>query len=464
MSMTPHDNNGEAGAPVSAEMRKLIKINNALMQRVERSMDQQANAFSLFQTAISLEEQVRHRTEELHLALSKLELANAELSVARDDAERANRFKTRFFTAVGHDLLQPLHAARLTLSELAAMQAAEGGKDAPAASDAQRLTKNIGLALTSIEDLLGSILDISKLEAGAFVPNLQPVSLGELFERLVVSAEPIAREKGLALNWRPTSLAVMSDPLMLRRMLQNLIANGTRYTERGGVLVAARRRGSDVLIQVWDTGPGIAASEQERIFEEFQRGSAHERTGARGFGLGLSIVKRMADALNHRLALKSRLRHGSCFSITAPLAVASPRPIETNAALSMQAVSLAGQPLIVIDNDLGVLDAMNTLLRRWGADVRLARDLDDIGDILSDAAFKPALVLADFQLDHGVTGLDAIAQVRAVHGAAIPAIVITADRREETQAATAAAGCELLQKPLKPAELRALMQHVLARG
>lgn len=455
MNYTPPGTNPPEGDdPLAREMRKLTKINQALMQRVERSMDQQANAFSLFQTAIGLEAKIRHRTEELHNALSKLELANADLSHARDESERANRFKTRFFTAVGHDLLQPLHAARLTLSELA---------DVQATPDARRLTTNIASALTTIEDLLASILDLSKLEAGAFVPKLQPVALNDVFERLAVSGEPIARKKGLDLRWRPTSLGVMTDPLMLRRMLQNLLANATRYTDRGGLLLAARQRGDKVCIEVWDTGPGIAAAERERIFEEFQRGSALDRAGTTGFGLGLSIVKRMSDALDHPVRLRSRVGRGSCFSLLAPSAIA-PHDVEQKAILPISMTSLAGQPLIVIDNDLDVLAAMQTLLVRWGADVRMARDLDDIGEVLGEETFKPVLILADYQLDNGVTGLEAIARIRQATGQNIPAIVITADRQETTATDAARAGCELLHKPVKPAELRALMQHLLVQG
>ncbi len=450
----PGTGDGDDSDAVSPAIRKLTKINLALMQRVERSMDQQANAFSLFQTAIGLEGQVRHRTDELHNALSKLELANAELSQARDESERANRFKTRFFTAVGHDLLQPLHAARLTLSELS---------DVQQTPDSLRLTANIAMALTTIEDLLTSILDLSKLEAGAFVPKFQPVALGDVFQQLAASSEPIARRKGIDLRWRPTSLAVRSDPLMLRRMLQNLLANAARYTEHGGLLIAARRHGANVSIEVWDTGPGIAAAERERIFEEFQRGAAYERAGATGFGLGLSIVKRMSEALDHPLRLRSRVGRGSCFSIHAPEADL-PSTIEPQRVTAATLASLAGTPLIVIDNDLVVLDAMQALLSRWGADVRLARDLDDISEILADTAFRPALILADYQLDHGVTGLEAVARIRQTLAVDIPAIIITADRRESTATGATRGACELLYKPVKPAELRALMQHLLMQA
>lgn len=431
---------------------KLTKINAALMSRVERSMDQQASAFSLFQTAISQEAQIKLRTEELNTALLRLAHANNELRDARDVSERANMFKTRFFTAVGHDLLQPLHAARLTLSELA---------DAQNSAENIRLAGNLSHALSTIEELLTSILDISKLEAGAFVPNFQAVALGDIFAGLAVSLEPLTRRKSLRLLVQPTDLGVHSDPLMLRRILQNLLANAANYTQTGGLLLATRRRGDKVAIDVVDTGPGITPTERGRIFEEFQRGAASERSGGIGFGLGLAIVRRMAEALDHPLELRSLVGHGSRFTVLAPYA--APVPVSTLAGERDTTASpgLLTKPVIVIDNDLGVLDAMQTLLARWGADVRLARDLDDVHEILSDANFMPAIVLADYHLDGGVLGLEAVARIRSARQSAIPAILITADRAETTTDAALASHCELLHKPVRPAELRALMQHML---
>lgn len=431
---------------------KLNKINSALMKRVERSMDQQVNAFSLFQTAISQEVQIRLRTEELKNALSKLAAANVELREARDTAERANMFKTRFFTAVGHDLLQPLHAARLTLSELA---------DAQESSDSKRLVGNISHALSTIEELLTSILDISKLEAGMFVPNVQTVALGPIFQQLAASFEPLTRRKSLEFRYRPTELGVRSDPLMLRRMLQNLIANAAHYTQHGGLLLNARKRGAYVAIEVWDTGPGVAPAERERIFQEFQRGAASNRSGATGFGLGLAIVRRMADALDHKLLLDSRVGRGSRFAILAPYCVPQRANEPSSAVLPAAAPELLAKPLIVVDNDLVVLDAMQTLLSRWGADVRLARDLDDIADILADSTFRPAIILADFHLDDGVLGTQAVERVRAAIDRELPAILITADRTDATVLTARQERCELLHKPVRPAELRALMQHLL---
>jgi signal transduction histidine kinase len=432
---------------------KLRKINEALMKRVERSMDQQANAFSLFQTAINQEAQIRVRTEELNHALTKLAHANVELSEARDAAERANLFKTRFFTAVGHDLLQPLHAARLMLSELMDVQ------DEP---DHRQLATNISSALVTIEELLTSILDISKLEAGVFVPNFQTVPLGGIFEQLACNLEPLTRRKLLDFRWRPTALAVRSDPLMLRRIVQNLLANAAHYTETGGVLLAARRRGDSVAIEVWDTGPGIAVQERSRIFDEFQRGAASERSGGVGFGLGLAIVRRMSEALGHDLTLQSWVERGSRFSITAPYAASQSKTEPSTAAIATDNADLVAKPMIVIDNDLVVLGAMQTLLSRWGADVRLARDLDDVGEILADSTFAPSIVLADYHLDRSVLGIDAVASIRQSLGSDIPAILITADRDVQTARAARDSNCELLYKPVRPAELRALMQHLLA--
>jgi signal transduction histidine kinase len=312
-------------------------------------MDYQANAYSLFQTAIGLEGQVKVRTEELKTALNRLERANDELVAARDTAERANRFKTRFFTAVGHDLLQPLHAARLSISAMA-----EGGGSA----QHTRLISQVDHALSTIEELLGTILDLSKLEVGTIKPIMHTVALGDLFHSLVVDLGPIARSKALMLTLRETNALVTSDPLMLRRILQNLLANAVQYTDHGRILLAARRRGDLVRIDVWDTGPGIPLSERGKIFEEFQRGSAAERSRGGGFGIGLSIIGRMADALGHKVELCSRPGKGTRFSVYAPYAgrttQLSPRS-DKNAAAARQAYGLAATRALVIDNDGAVL-------------------------------------------------------------------------------------------------------------
>lgn len=441
-------------ADLVRRVEKLSKINAALMQRVERSMDQQASAFSLFQTAIGLESQVRIRTEELKSAMTRLEAVNDELVAARDTAELANRFKTRFFTAVGHDLLQPLHAARLSLS---AME--EGERD----QQQERLAQQIDHSLSTIEELLRTILDLSKLEAGAVQPRIKTFPLADVFQSLALDLEPIARAKDLALTWRSTNALVTSDPLMLRRILQNLMANAVHYTVKGGIKLGARRRGGDLSIEVWDTGPGIAPADHGRIFEEFQRGPETDRSGTGGFGLGLSIVQRTADALGHPLKLCSRVGHGTRFSVLVPYAGRAARQSAMAPAPARQAYGFGSAKIVVIDNDVQVLTAMRTLLERWSCDSRFAADLAGIDELhRSEPAYRPDIVLADFHLDHGETGITAIDRLREIWGANLPAVVVTADHSDEVASIARRASCEILRKPVRPAELRALMQHLLS--
>lgn len=442
-------------AELRRKLEKLAKINAALMQRVERSMDQQANAFSLFQTAIGLESQVRLRTEELKSALERLETANEELTAARDTAELANRFKTRFFTAVGHDLLQPLHAARLSLSAMA-----EDDTDLQQV----RLAQQIDHALSTIEEMLRTILDLSKLEAGAVKPQIRTFPLTDVFKSLALDIEPIARAKDLSLTFRPTDYLVTSDPLMLRRILQNLLANAVHYTERGGIKFAGRRRGGSIRIEVWDTGPGIAPADQARVFEEFQRGPESSRSSSAGFGLGLSIVQRTAEALGHPLELCSRTGHGTRFSLLVPYAGQASRAAPEPAPPSpRQVYGFSSAHIIVIDNDSHVLDAMRTLLERWNCETRFATGLAGLEFLASEEpGFRPDIVLADFHLDHGETGLASIERLRRTWGAGLPAVIVTADHSSEVTEIAKSASCEILRKPVRPAELRALMQHLLS--
>lgn len=445
---------GDRLATVERRIVKLEKINSALMARVERSMDQQANAFSLFQTAIGLEAQVKVRTEELKTALERLEIANDELVAARDAAERANRFKTRFFTAAGHDLLQPLHAARLSLS---AMSAETGDPNQT------KLIRQVDHALSSIDELLRTILDLSKLEAGVIKPAQQTVAAASIFETLKGGLEPIARAKGLKLTIRPTDLSVRSDPLLLRRILQNLLANAVNYTEAGEVLLAARRHGATASIEVWDTGPGIEPAEQLRIFEEFQRGAASGRAAGGGFGLGLAIVQRSAEALGHAITLCSRPGKGTCFRVSVPFVgrdlPARPAPAEQPA---RTVYGFGGRSMLIIDNDQQVLAAMQTLLRSWSCTVHSAASLREIDALLAaEPSLAPDVILADYHLDNGEIGVDAVERVRSVLGKSVPAIVITADHSAEVAGNVVNAKCEILKKPVRPAELRALILHVM---
>ena len=439
-------------AELERRVAKLEKINAVLIDRVERSVDSQANAFSLFQTTIGLERQVRVRTDELTRTLRRLEQMNDQLMLAKDMAERANRSKTRFLAQAGHDLLQPLNAARLSISALAEIQENDDGR---------RLTRQVERALSTIEGLLKTLLDISKLDAGVVVPQVTAVALGELLEDLTADFAPVAARRGLCLRVLPSSVHVSTDPIMLTRILQNLIGNALRYTEKGRVLVGARQRPTTVRIDVVDTGPGIAEDQHAMVFEEFHRGKAQVPDGEVGLGLGLSIVQRLVGALGHRISLRSRVGRGTMFSIELPRADGPPLPLP--AAFEdrpSQGWGLSGAVVGVIDNDIAVREATVALIERWHCRPIPAHSGEEAVQRFRALGRAPDLMLVDYHLDDE-TGLDAIAAFRREIGTDVPAIIVTADYGDETEARVAGAGLELLRKPVKPAELRALMAHLL---
>jgi signal transduction histidine kinase/CheY-like chemotaxis protein len=447
-----HSPSAEDSAGLERRLDKLLKINAVLMDRVERSMDQQGNAFSLFQTAIGLEAKVRARTEELTSVLRRLERSNDALVIAKEEAERANLSKTRFLAAASHDLLQPLNAARLSISVLSEMQGSE---------DARSLAGQIDRSLQTIEDLIKTLLDISKLDAGVVKPEIRVFPLDEVLSVLEASFNPLAAAKGLKLKVRRCGLSVLSDPMLLLRVLQNLVSNAVRYTDRGGVLVGVRKRGDrHCFIDIVDTGRGISESEREAIFEEFYRGAAAAGGAHAGLGLGLAIVQRTAQTLDHSLIVKSELRKGSTFRLKVEHAGPAPRahPVATE---RVEAKRAGGSVVLLIENDPDVRDATVRLLERWSCRVLTARRLEEICPLLCDLDHPPDIVLADYHLDEGQTGLAALAEVRKVAGANIPAVVITADRSASVADDIQAAGGELMHKPIKPAELRALMAHLL---
>ncbi|RWF46051.1 MAG: hybrid sensor histidine kinase/response regulator, partial [Mesorhizobium sp.] len=365
------------------DVDRLKKINAALVSRVERSMDQQGNAFSLFQTAISLENRVRNRTEELHATLRRLEQSNIELSAAKENAELANLSKTRFLAAASHDVLQPLNAAHLSVSALAEVQTSEEGK---------KLVRQVERSLETMEDLLRTLLDISKLDAGVVQPEIGDVSLETLFSSLRSDFLPEAEKKGLSLKFRPVNVVVRSDRTLLRRILQNILSNALRYTRSGGVLVGTRHRGDTIRIDVADTGCGIAEDQREAVFEEFHRGTSTLADGglAGGLGLGLAIVRRMAAALGHPVTFSSRVGRGTIFHIDVPIGMAAAEPATGIADMDRpRGYGLFGTKVLLVENDADVLSAMTSLLERWQCLVRAATSTDDALDLLGDTDWVP---------------------------------------------------------------------------
>jgi signal transduction histidine kinase len=434
------------------EAAKLRKINAALMSRVERSMDQQFNAFALFETAIALDHQVRERTQQLRDALHSIEKTNDSLYRAKQKAEAASSLKSSVLISVTHDLLQPLNAARLTLSALAELMEAKEGR---------LLVEQVDRSLITLEDLLRSLLEIAKLDAGALRPEVRPIAVAVPFEQLRSEFESIAEKQGLSLRICPSSLAVASDAMMLRRMLQNLLANALRYTRAGGVVMGCRRRGGHVCIQVSDTGPGIPKAQQEAIFREFQRGEVSANDQA-GFGLGLSIVRRFATALGHEVKISSEVGRGSTFLLELPLADPADVVDESHEVqlVDRRYGGLEGAKILLIENDPSGAEAMAALLEGWGCDVATTRSAADALQRLSELG-APDAIVADLHLDHGESGLMAIAEIRQSMNKDVPAMIITADYSEKAAKEASLHGLEVLQKPIKPAEMRALLSFLL---
>jgi len=441
--------------PEIDDIDRLKRINNALLSRVERSMDQQGNAFSLFQTAINLEGRIRIRTDELRAALRRLEQSNLDLIAAKENAERANISKTRFLAAASHDVLQPLNAAHLSVSALAELQTTDEGR---------KLVRQVERSLETMDDLLRTLLDISKLDAGVVRPSLGDVSLDQLFSALRSDFFPLAAKKGLRLRFRPTNAVVRSDRILLSRILQNIVSNAVRYTQEGGVLVGARRSGATIRIEIADTGCGIPEEERQSIFDEFHRGpvSAHTDLSG-GLGLGLSIVRRTADALGHPVSFSSVVGRGTVFHLDVPASSsrfeASQRSTEPE---QPRGYGLFGTKVLLVENDDAVLEATRALLERWQCTVRTARTSDEALDRLGDTAWIPDVIIADQHLDFGDLGSETITEARAYLQRAVPALIVTADASEELQFAARKAGIELMRKPVKPAQLRALLAHLLA--
>ncbi len=399
----------------------------------------------------SLERRVEERTEEL----TRL---NNELGRAKAEAEEANISKTRFLAAASHDILQPLNAARLYVTSLVERQG--HGEDG-------QLVGNIDASLDAVEEILAALLDISRLDTGALRPEIVSFRIDELFRQLEVEYAPLAQEKGLRLDFVPCSLGVRSDRRLLRRLLQNLVSNAVKYTPKGRVLVGCRRRRGFLRIDVCDTGLGIPRSKKRAIFKEFHRLDAGAKV-ARGLGLGLSIVERIARVLDHKIEVTSAVGRGSQFSVEVPLSSAIPAKVPPRDMIEIDRGQLAGLAVLCIDNELTILDGMETLLGGWGCRVCKAPDLKTAIAMLAESKIVPDALLVDYHLDDG-NGIEAISELRRRLGAGAAGILITADRDMSVREAARARAIQVLNKPIKPAALRALLaqcrvQRVAAAG
>jgi signal transduction histidine kinase/ActR/RegA family two-component response regulator len=402
----------------------------------------------LQQIYADLEQRVRQRTQDL-------DRRNDELAEASRRLALADQAKSRLLAAASHDLRQPMHALSLFVGQL---------RSSRSAIERKLLTDRIESAVSGLGELLDQLLDLSRLEAGAVQPERESFPVGDVLRAIEHEFDALAQAKSIALRVRPSVRWVCSDPLLVRRIVSNLVMNAVRYTDRGGVLVACRARGSNLRIEVRDTGCGIPADRREDVFHEFvQLGSTAEpstTTFGRGLGLGLSIVARIAGLLGTRIELRSQVGCGSTFAFEVPLAAPSvARP--AGSVVPLRVATLRGTLAAVVDDDEVARTAMSGLLETWGCTVLSATDAGSMLAQLRTRREPPDILLCDYRLAPGDDGADAIARIRAAVAVDVPAILVTADTTRAAHDAAHAAGAALLHKPVSPVKLRALLARLL---
>tara|TARA_R110002096_G_scaffold434321_2_gene655542 strand:+ start:22600 stop:24018 length:1419 start_codon:yes stop_codon:yes gene_type:complete len=447
----------------NARLNKTVRV---LMDRVEQEMDQQQDSFTIFQTAIKLEETVNQRTNELSDLNRRLmkELAEREkieqkLQIAKKQAEEANKSKTKFLATASHDLRQPLNAARLFTGSLA---------DSDIGAENAHYVARIGNSLDALDDLLSILLNISQLDSGGIIPNFCHFKLQDLLDRIVPDYIQIGQEKGLRVRMVPTSCIVYNDPRLLETILRNFLSNAIRYTNKGGVLVGCRTKGSNIIIQIIDTGIGIKENQVEGIFEEFIQVHEDHSVGGRGIGLGLSIVQRISKLLEVGVKVNSTYGKGSLFGIILPKGDQKQitQPYAERSSDIILPDSLAHRVITVIDNDKDVLDGMKALLGKWGSEIIPGISADICLAQLIEQDKTPDIIIADYHLNGEDTGIGAIKEVRAefpeLFRSPIPAIIITSDRDPELKAMLETKNLPLIYKPVAAAGLHALILHLVS--
>ncbi|HEY3486773.1 MAG TPA: hybrid sensor histidine kinase/response regulator [Gammaproteobacteria bacterium] len=387
--------------------------------------------------------------ESIRLRFENLELIE-KLREQKTRAEQANRAKTQFLASASHDLRQPVHALALFASALKYEVESVKGQD---------IMLHLAKSIESIDELLSSLLDISKLDAGVVKVNATDIQLQPILNQIRNEFDAQAKSLNLKFRVRDTDFAVFSDPVLLSNVIRNLVSNAFRYTRNGGVLLCCRKRSDTVRIEVWDTGIGIPVGEQKRIFNEFYQLNNPERDRSKGLGLGLAICQRLCDLLSHTMTLDSQLSRGSVFRISVPLAKALPRrTIENRPA---EELLLEQKTILVIDDEKDILNAMSAILRAWRCHVLTASSATEAAQVAAKNSPPPDLIVCDYRLRNDEIGSNAIQAVRDVLGRPIPAVIMTGDTAPARIREAQASGHALLHKPVKPAQFYALLQELL---
>lgn len=384
--------------------------------------------------------------------ITALKRGERALRQAKELADAADRTKSRFLRAANHDLRQPLATLKILIYSCMTAQ-----------DDAHRheLLHAMDISVSIMEDLLGALLNIGQLDAGKIVPRIATFQVSRLLERIRVEFGHQAAEKGLSLRVVDSHVAIVSDRALLERIVSNFIANAIRYTEVGGIVVGCRRAGPNLRIEVWDTGPGIAAEHRERIFDEFYQVGDLKRHGQKGLGLGLNIAKRVAALLNHPISIRSTPGRGSVFAVEVPIGDVRNSEIGEPEISEMIGGEFAGIEVLVVEDDDILRQAVKGLLERWGIAVHAVHDLEEAQALIRDAGFEPRLVIADYRLRSGVHGTDVVQGIRTLLGRPVPCIIVTADTDPKLIADIKERGFPVLIKPVSPPRLRVLMHNLI---
>ena len=370
---------------------------------------------------------------------------------AREAAEEANVAKSRFLAAAGHDLRQPLHALGFFVDALQEQQLPPDGRV---------VVSNIRRSVDAMEDLFNALLDVSRLDAGIVRPRIATIALAPLMERVRLEYDPVACQKALSLRVARTSLFVRSDPVLLERIMRNLVANAVRYTDRGRVILGARRDAGSVRIEIWDSGRGIPKDKHREIFQEFRQLENPQRDRRKGLGLGLAIVERLVNLLDHPLELRSQLGRGSVFAFTVPRGRREDFvPGEADGQIVVDR-DVANSLILVVDDEPDVRDSMLALLGRWRCEVVAAESCSAMLEKLISIKRMPDLIVSDYRLSGGENGIEVVARLREEFNAQVPALLITGDTGIEQLREAEESGLHVLHKPLNPSRLRALIANL----